>query len=119
MSNFWKTATERWQDSLNVVLGVWLILSPWILGFASTPAAMWNAVLIGLVIAAAAAAALVDFHKWEEWADMAFGLWLLLSPWILGFAAMLAAATWNFVVVGILTIALAAWSLRDHMAPAG
>ena len=88
-----------------------------ILGFAPETVAMWNAVLIGLVIAAAALSALVDFHKWEEWADMAFGLWLLVSPWVLGFAATLAVATWNFVLVGILTIALAAWSLRAHMAP--
>jgi hypothetical protein len=118
MSNFWKTATERWQDSLNVVLGLWLIVSPWILGFAPETTAMWNAVLMGAVIALVALGALVEFHKWEEWADMAFGLWLVVSPWALGFAATLATATWNFVVVGLLTIALAAWSLRAHMTPA-
>ena len=119
MSNFWKTVTERWQDSVNVVLGVWLILSPWILQIAGNSTALWNALLIGVVIAAAALGALVSYHKWEEWADMAFGLWLVVSPWILGFAATLAAATWNFVLVGVLTIALAAWSLRAHTAQMG
>jgi SPW repeat len=119
MSDFRKNVTESWQDSVNVVLGVWLILSPWILGFAASQAAMWNAVVVGVVIAAAALGALFSFQKWEEWADMAFGVWLVISPWVLGFAATLATATWNFVVVGLLTVALAAWSLRDHMAPAG
>ena len=118
MSNFWKTASERWQDSLNVVLGVWLILSPWILGFSPDQTAMWNAVLLGAVIALVALGALIDFHKWEEWVDMALGAWLVASPWVLGFAATLATATWNFVVVGLLAIALAAWALRAHMTPA-
>ena len=118
MSDFWKTAGDRWQDSLNVLLGVWLILSPWILGFSPEMTAMWNAVLVGAVIALLALSTLVNFRKWEEWAGILLGLWLIASPWVLGFAATLSAATWNFVAVGILAIALAGWSLSDHPAQA-
>lgn len=114
MASMLQSVARRWQDSVNLVLGVWLVISPWVLQFAAEPRAMWNAVILGVVIAAAAILALVQFREWEEWADMAFGLWLIVSPWVLGFAATLAAATWNFVVVGVLTIALAAWSLRDE-----
>lgn len=121
MTGFWKTVGNRWQDSANLVLGVWLFLSPWILGFTGTGVAMWNAYVLGVIIAVAAIAALVAFHEWEEWADMAFGAWLIVSPWLLGFGTTTAgaeggafAATWNFVVVGALTIALAAWALRDQ-----
>lgn len=35
----------------NVVLGLWLIGAPFILGYAGTAAAMWNEVIIGLVVA--------------------------------------------------------------------
>jgi hypothetical protein len=114
MASMLKSVARRWQDSVNLVLGVWLVISPWVLQFAAEPRAMWNAVILGVVIAAAAILALVQFHEWEEWADMAFGLWLIVSPWVLGFAETLATATWNFVVVGVLTIGLAAWSLRDE-----
>lgn len=39
-----------WEEWVNVVLGVWLILSPWILGFSGMTNAMWNAVIVGLLV---------------------------------------------------------------------
>lgn len=33
-----------------MVLGVWLILSPWILGFSGEAGATWNAVIVGLLV---------------------------------------------------------------------
>lgn len=121
MEGFWKTVTTRWQDSINFLLGLWLILSPWALGYTATQAAFWNAIVLGLVIGAIAIAALVEFREWEEWLDMALGAWLVISPWLLGFGTTVTgleggvfAATWNFVVVGVLTIALAAWSLAER-----
>ena len=126
MENVWKTVTTRWQDSANLVLGVWLILSPWLLQFAANAGALWNAVVVGVIIAVLALAALIEFREWEEWAGMVLGVWLVVSPWVLGFAATGAvvetgavAATWNFIVVGLLTIALAAWSLwaERHRGP--
>ena len=121
MTNIWKKLTDNWQDCASLVLGVWLLLSPWALGFTGVDAALWNAVLFGVLIAVMAIMALIDFHEWEEWADMAIGLWLIASPWVLGFATMVTgaeggayAATVNVVVVGALTFGMAAWSLRDH-----
>ena len=121
MEGFWKTVTTRWQDSVNFLLGLWLILSPWALGYSATEAALWNAIVLGLVIGALAIAALVEFRPWEEWLDMALGAWLVISPWLLGFGTTVTgvaggafAATWNFVVVGVLTIALAAWALAER-----
>ena len=117
MTNYWKKATDNWQDLVSLVLGVWLIMSPWALAFTDIDAALWNAVLFGAVIAIMAIMAILDFHEWEEWADMAIGLWLIASPWVLGFAVMPAGAadaTLNVILVGVLTLGMAAWSLRDH-----
>ena len=33
---------QRWEDWINFVLGVWLFVSPWILGYLSVGAAAWN-----------------------------------------------------------------------------
>src|SRR5215470_19223722 len=30
--------SNRWQDWLNLILGAWLFISPWVLGFANTAA---------------------------------------------------------------------------------
>lgn len=123
MTNFWKNLTHSWQDTVSLLLGVWLIFSPWILGFTGTPVAMWNAVLFGVLIAIMALMALIEFQEWEEWADMVIGAWLIVSPWVLGFATMYATdgamtgaygASWNFIAVGVLTLGMAAWSLFDH-----
>ncbi|GGM95528.1 hypothetical protein GCM10007092_06270 [Thermus composti] len=102
----------RWQDWANLVLGVWLILSPWLLGYSGTPAALWNAVLIGIVVGFMALLHLRGGPMWEEWLNVLLGVWLILSPWILGFSGM-ANATWNAVIVGLLVGALALSVTRE------
>ena len=41
---------RKWQDWANLVLGLWLVLSPLILGFSGTSSATWNAVILGLLV---------------------------------------------------------------------
>ncbi|WP_243030420.1 SPW repeat protein [Thermus altitudinis] len=103
---------QRWQDWANLVLGVWLILSPWLLGFSGTPAAMWNAVLVGVVVGLMALMHLRGGPMWEEWVSVVLGVWLILSPWILGFSGM-GNAMWNAVIVGLLVGALALSVTRE------
>lgn len=43
-----------WQNWVNVVAGVWLILAPFILKFGDSAAAKWNSIIFGIVIAALA-----------------------------------------------------------------
>lgn len=119
MSGFVKRLTHNWQDSLCLILGLWLVVSPWVLGFNAVEVATWSAVVIGLIITAMALMTLVEFHDWEEWADMIVGAWLVISPWLLGFTdpvgvAAAGIATWNTVIVGLLVLGLALWSLVNH-----
>ena len=109
MVDIGKRLTVQWKDAVNFVLGLWLIVSPWALGFAAEPAPAWNAWAVGVIIAVAAAAALIAFHKWEEWVEAALGLWLIVSPYLLGFATQMS-PTWNSVIVGIIVAALAVWA---------
>jgi SPW repeat len=114
--------SDRWRDWAMLVLAVWLFLSPWILGFAvGAPVegeaatagftiAAWNAWILGVVIAVLALWAAFQFAEWHDWVNGVLGVWLVVSPWILGFAA-LTAALWNHVVVGVLIVVLAAWEL--------
>jgi hypothetical protein len=116
--------SDRWRDWAMLVLAAWLFLSPWILGFAvgvpvageaaaaGFTTAAWNAWIVGVVIAVLALWAAFQFAEWHDWVNGVLGVWLVVSPWILGFAA-LAAALWNHVVVGLLIVALAAWELWE------
>jgi uncharacterized membrane protein HdeD (DUF308 family) len=102
--------TKRLQDWANLVLGALLFISPWVLGYSADAYAGWTAWIGGILIAALAVAALAAFAQWEEWVNLALGVLVLVSPWVLGFAANLA-ALWAHVVLGLLVAVLAAWEL--------
>lgn len=101
---------KHWQDAVNAVLGVWLLLSPWALGFASQTTPMANAVVVGAALLAAALGAIFVPRAWEEWTELALGAWLVVSPWALGFAA-LEMARLAAVATGLVIAALAIWTL--------
>ena len=109
MDNIGNRLTTQWKDVVNLILGLWLIVSPWELSFNTVETPTWNAWVIGVVIAVAAVAALVAFNKWEEWVEAVLGLWLIVSPFLLGFSA-LTHATWNQIIVGVIVGVLAIWS---------
>jgi hypothetical protein len=91
-------------DILNLVLGAVLLLSPWIFAF-EAGAQSQNAVVFGVVIAVLAIAGLVAFAEWEEWLNLAAGLWVLVSPWVLGFTDSTNAMhvhLWIGIVVAVL-----------------
>jgi hypothetical protein len=73
-------------DASNLVLAVWLFFSPWIVGFAGQTPAAWTAWLTAIAIGAFAIAALLAFAEWEEWINLALGLWAMVSPWVVGFS---------------------------------
>ena len=102
---------KQWEDWSSWALGIWLVLSPWILHFDQEPRALENAVAIGALILVAEVVELSVFRDWEEWINVVAGAWLVISPWILGIAST--AARWNFVTVGVLVVALALYELRE------
>jgi len=81
---------RKWQresvlDLYNLLLAAVLFASPWL--FALTNGAgkldLWaTSAVIGLV----SLAAIIAYRDWEEWANILLGLWLIASPWLLGFA---------------------------------
>ena len=53
----------------------------------------------------------VNFLRWEEWITVILGAWLIVCPWILGISV--SAARTNFVVVGLLVMALALYEFWE------
>lgn len=102
----WKN--ERVCDVLNLILGAFLFFTPWIFGFAAGAETL-NAIISGIIIAVLSIAALAAFMEWEEWLNLVAGLWVLVSPWLLGFANTTAMGV--HVIVGILVVVIAAVEL--------
>ena len=97
-------------DLVNAVLGICLALAPWALGFKGEVTAAWNAWIVGAAIALIALGALFAFREWEEWLNLAPGVWVILAPWLLGFAAV-AGAMYAHVIIGLIVGVLAALDL--------
>lgn len=101
---------KRWQDWVNLILGVWMFLSPWLLRYSDLSAPSWNAWILGAAVVVFAAVAVSMPRQWEEAINVLLGIWMVISPWVLSFTGARNAEA-NAVVVGILVIAFAAWAM--------
>jgi hypothetical protein len=100
-----------WEDWVDMVLGVWLAVSPWILGFSdSDPAATRNALIVGIAVAALSAITFLAYSVIEEWVDVVLGLWLIASPWIVSGAGN-GLVVADFVIVGALVAGLSGYEI--------
>lgn len=52
---------QVWEEWVNLVIGLWLILAPFALGFTDQPLPMWNQIVIGLLVGADALWAAVQY----------------------------------------------------------
>jgi hypothetical protein len=102
---------KQWEDWASWAFGIWLCISPWALEFDLDGVPTRNAVIVGFLIILVEVVTLSVFRPWEEWVNVALGAWLVISPWVLGILSR--AATTNFVVIGVLVIALAIYEMRS------
>jgi len=104
----------RFQNLTTLAAGAWLILSAFLLdyglseGRAAWPVAV-NFVLCGSLAVLLGVSALVSFRIWEEWLDLALGVWLTMSPWVLE-SVSAPSATWNAVICGVVIGAMGLWA---------
>lgn len=76
---------ETVLDLYNLLLAALLFVSPWLFRLTNGSGKMdlWAT---GAVVALISLAAMIAYRDWEEWANFLLGLWLIASPWLLGFA---------------------------------
>ena len=107
-------------------------MSPWIVGKATQTFSSWNVWIVGIGSVAftlrtflpppnKSAHERVRLAWWEEVLDncalvhiareqLVVGAWLLVAPWILGFAAT-GAAAWTAWIAGSVIVVLSVWKL--------
>ena len=79
-----KWRRESVLDIYNLVLALFLFITPWLFAYANEDARidLWaSAALIAVI----SLATFVAFSTWEEWFNLLLGMWLVISPWALGF----------------------------------
>jgi len=93
---------------INVLAGLWLIVSPWMLGYASgSMNATWNSVIVGIAVVALAWLGATTSSASPCWWNIILGIWLVISPYVLRFDGIPLAnanAMTLGIVVGILAL---------------
>ena len=107
----------KWQeretapDVYNLFLAVVLFVSPWLFRLTNEPGKvdLW---VTGPVIGIASLAAVIAYRDWEEWLNVLMGVWLIVSPWLLGFPHT--RAMHISIGIGVVVVLLALLDLFLH-----
>lgn len=106
------TSQVKVASGLNFLAGIWIIISAWVYGAIYTSGSAWNSIIVGIIIAVFAA---IRFFSPRSavalsWINALLGIWMIISPWVYGYAGTNAARTWNSVIFGIIVLILGVWS---------
>jgi hypothetical protein len=102
----------RTASTINILLGIWIVISPWVYGIGSATSGMIaNSIIVGglILIFGAIRDASPHARTGFSWANIVLGAWTVISPWIYQYSGTMP-RVWNSVIVGLAVIALAIWS---------
>ena len=106
--------THKAMNWTILVFGIWQVIAAFILGYVDVGAAMWNAVIAGSVLVIlgfwAARTEAPGTARGLSFTNVALGVWLVASPFLLGYNAITAALV-NDLVVGSVVIVAAGVAL--------
>ena len=75
---------ETAPDVYNLFLAAVLFISPWLFKLTNSQGRVdiW---ITSAIIVVLSLAAIIAYRDWEEWINVLMGVWLIASPWLLGF----------------------------------
>jgi SPW repeat len=104
---------NRWQHWLIALLGLWMLTSHLVLHYSAFHSGvLWNTWVVGVAIILVSAGRFIAEipEPSQDVVHAVLGLWLIVSPWFLGFTSQVTARN-NAVVVGSLVAAAALWAM--------
>ena len=111
----------RWLSWITLLSGLWLIISPFVLGYTGTSAATTNDIIVGIIVALLSAANLIwaeTFESWLPWIVALLGLYEIITPWLMRFSSV-SGATTNDVIFGVIILVFAVWRALTAPSRAG
>jgi hypothetical protein len=80
-----KWRSESILDIYNLSFAAFLFISPWLFAYAQENAKI-DILVSSAAVAVTAISAILAYANWKEWLNVLLGAWLVVSPWVLGFA---------------------------------
>jgi len=104
-------STRRWQDQGILLLAIWLVVSPFVMGYPSDSPPAINAFIAGAIMGALAAFDLYKTYAWAVFLNIIVGVWVAVSPWLVNTMPDEAMSA-SMLLVGLATVILGLWELR-------
>jgi hypothetical protein len=76
---------QGWEDTVELVLSAWIIISPFLLGYFHIANASAVMIFLGTFIFLFSQLGLSTQEPWEEWVNLFLALLLIISPWMFGY----------------------------------
>lgn len=111
-------AHEAWEDWALMLAGIFTLLSPWLTNETSNSHGALNAIVVGLVVMIIAGIQLFGTTIFSDALNFLAGLWLLVSPFVLGYANTGQLRYWHFVLGAIIAIIAAFEMWQDRSSTA-
>jgi hypothetical protein len=97
-------------DVLNVLVGLWLIISPFVMGGVLAQMGTQFTV-VGLFVGVLSILNYFRPHDtWMSWVNLLAGLWLVVSPFVMGYTST--TLLMYSIVPGIIVLILSFWETR-------
>ncbi len=100
-----------------VVVGVLAFIAPFVFGFTGLTGPFISNLVVGILLVllglGAALYANIRADQTFDWINAVLGLWLLISPFVLGFTAV-TSGEWTDVVLGIIALVVGVWAAMSE-----
>jgi len=74
----------RWPSWLGVIAGIWLIVAPFALDYATTRATV-NSIIVGVLALIVSAISAMTYSTIPNWVHAVVAIWLIVAPWALDY----------------------------------
>jgi hypothetical protein len=113
----YEQANETWTahviTGLVLLSGLYLAISPWVVGFQSLAALAISNIATGAVLIALACGLTAAYERWHglAWLIPVLGIWAFVAPWVIRGGVNTTPAVASNVSVGAVTVVLGAATL--------
>jgi hypothetical protein len=105
---------RHWEDPVIVLIGLQLLAAPWMIDYQTDVPAAVNAQVAGAALAIVGVCACLRYRAWLQRLAAAISLWLLVSPFALGFVNVKSAML-NAGIAGAAVLLLSILTLSSKL----
>ncbi|MFI5693772.1 SPW repeat protein [Kribbella sp. NPDC051586] len=112
-----ETSTAQAVDGLTFLTGLYLAISPWVVGFTGFTSLTGNNLIVGIALALLAVGFASAYGRTHgmAWVAPLIGVWTIIAPWVVSGDVATTRTIWSNVVAGAIAVLLGLGALSFGM----